>query len=101
MNWEQMLLKLQSDVPAGHVTTYKEVALWAFGKPTGTQAVVAMLKGAVNSDSANSQFTNRVISESGKLANPNGQSAQLFNEGVPMEGGIVNMRRARVVRFSN
>lgn len=100
MNWEEVLSKLKSDVPVGHVTTYKELALWAFDKPTGTQAVVAMLKAAVNASSANTIFTNRVIPESGKLADPNGQISQLLKENVPVRNGIVILKTANVVRFS-
>lgn len=101
MNWEDALIKLKNDVPPGKVTTYKEMSMWAFGKSMGTQAVVAMLKAAVNSDASNSRLTNRVIPETGKLADPNGQIAQLSDEGIPIQSGVVDMTRAYVVRFSS
>ncbi|MAI36177.1 hypothetical protein GTH32_17630 [Alteromonas sp. 345S023] len=99
MNWEDTLIKIQNDVPPGKVTTYKEIALWAFGNPMGTQAVTAMLKAAVSAEPTNALLTNRVIPESGKLADPNGQVSQLLDEGVPMHNGVVDMKRASIVRF--
>lgn len=100
MDWREVLLKLKSVVPAGTVTTYKELSLWAFDKPTGTQAIVAMLKAAVNANIENAIFTNRVIPETGKLADPNGQISQLEQEDVPIKNGTVNLKTAKVIRFA-
>lgn len=101
MNYEDVLTKLSAEVPAGKVTTYKELSLWAYGHPTGTQAIVSMLKAAVNENPENAIITNRVIPESGRLADPNGQLAQLSKEGISVVDGVVSMQDAKVVRFNN
>ncbi len=101
MNHADILTKLSAEVPAGKVTTYKELSLWAFKHPTGTQAIVSMLKAAVTESSENAILTNRVVPESGRLADPNGQITQLSKEGIPIFDGVVSMQGAKVVRFSN
>lgn len=101
MNYADILNKLSVEVPSGKVTTYKELSMWAYEHPKGTQAIVSMLKAAVNDDSVNAILTNRVVPESGRLADPNGQITQLSNEGVPIVKGVVTMQHAKVVRFSN
>ena len=101
MNYADILTKLNAEVPAGKVTTYKELSLWAYEHPNGTQAVVSMLNAAVNESSENALLTNRVVPESGRLADPNGQITQLSKDGVPVVGGVVSMQDAKVVRFSN
>lgn len=99
MNWESLLEKLKASVNHGEVTTYRALALWAFGNPQGTQAVVAMLNAAVANNFHNSLFTNRVIPESGVLADVNGQSSQLMNEGITIKKGKVVMSQIKIVRF--
>jgi len=101
MNYADVLTKLSAEVPAGKVTTYKELSLWAYQHPTGTQAIVSMLKAAVSENSVNAILTNRVVPESGCLADPNGQVTQLSKEGVPVVDGVGSMLDAKVVRFSN
>ena len=100
MEWESLLTKLKSEVETGEVTTYKELSLWAFEKPFGTQAVVAMLKAAVNADSSNAIYTNRVVPESGKIADVNGQGNQLKNEGIVLNAGKIDFYKTKVVRFN-
>jgi alkylated DNA nucleotide flippase Atl1 len=100
MNWQELLTELKNSVPKGKVTSYKELSLWAFGKPSASQAISAMLKAAVNSEPSNALYTNRVISDSGAMADPNGQIAQLTQEGIPVENNVVVMAETDVVRFA-
>jgi len=101
MDWRELLNKIKTEVPEGRIITYKELALWAFGKPTGTQAIVAMLKAAVNDNSKNAIYTNRVVPESGNLSDPNGQISQLITEGVPVSNKKIEPTSDIVIRFTN
>jgi len=101
MNWRELLNKVKTEVPEGRIITYKELALWAFGKPTGTQAIVAMLKAAVNDNSNNAIYTNRVVPESGNLSDPNGQISQLIAEGVSINNKKIESVSGRVIRLAN
>lgn len=99
MKWESLFTTLKTNVGAGEVTTYKELSNWLYRHPNGTQAVVAMLKAAVNSDESNALVTNRVVPVSGKLANVNGQTEQLVAEGIAIKDGKINWSTTAIVKF--
>jgi alkylated DNA nucleotide flippase Atl1 len=71
-------------VPAGSVTTYAQVSLWAYGKPNRNQPVRSLLRGAVNH--GHQPLTNRVVRTDGRLVDlpegPDQQRRQLLAEGI-------------------
>ena len=44
---------------------------------------------------------NRVVPESGKIADVNGQKNQLISEGIDLLSGTIDMKKSTVVRFGN
>jgi alkylated DNA nucleotide flippase Atl1 len=85
MNWKELVHVLGRQVPAGSVTTYAEISMWGYGKPSFNQPVRSLLHGAANH--GHQRLTNLVVGTDGKLADlPDGsdqQRRQLLAEGVP------------------
>jgi alkylated DNA nucleotide flippase Atl1 len=100
MNWEQLLSILIQFTPAGTITTYRDLALYIYKKPTATQAVASMLKAAVKADDHHAIYTNRVINASGKVADVNGQMQQLLSELIPFKDQTVDLAKARVAKLT-
>src|SRR5687767_7418178 len=85
MTWKDLVYVLLRSVPAGKITTYGQVSLWAYGVSNRNQPVRSLLTGARNH--GHQTLTNRVVRTNGQLADlPDGsdqQKAQLLREGVP------------------
>ena len=88
--WQDLVNLLSRKVPAGKITTYAEVSMWAYGRPDRNNPVNAMLRGAANH--GYKSLTNRVIKSNGELATlPGGnatQRQQLNEEGVMGQNDI-------------
>ena len=84
MNWQDLVITLARQVPAGAVTTYAEVSAWGYGKRNLNQPVRSLLRGAINNGFG--ILTNRVVGSDGELAElPEGteqQKKQLQAEGI-------------------
>ena len=100
MNWEELLVILQNDVPAGQVTTYGNLSQRAFDHRNGAQAIVAMLTSAVSANYENRVWTNRVVKANGKIPGVNGQLSQLQRENIPIQNGCVDFNRCPSVNFA-
>ncbi|HDM8070308.1 TPA: MGMT family protein [Vibrio harveyi] len=83
-NWQEILHLLQQSVPEGTITTYGDLSLKFYGHKVGGQAIGTMLGTAVERDSRNVRFTNRVIRNDG----------QLIKEGIPLKDGRVDLSKA-------
>ncbi|MDA3832864.1 MAG: hypothetical protein PF495_05660 [Spirochaetales bacterium] len=101
MNWEELLAFLQNQVPAGTVTTYGNLSRVFFGGSNAAPAITAMLNGAVNNNSDNCIWTNRVVSSRGQINVP-GQLEQLQREGIAIGGnGQVDFTLSRPKTFDD
>ena len=103
MDWKQLVTTLGHRVPAGSVTTYAEISLWAYGVGNRNQPVRSLLRGAVNHD--HQRLTNRVVRSDGRLAGlPEGsdqQRRQLLDESVPFTSDVrVDFNRISPVKLS-
>lgn len=93
-NWQEILHLLQLSVPEGTITTYGDLSLKFYGHKVGGQAIGTMLGTAVERDSRNVRFTNRVIRNDGQLIKHNEQASQLIKEGIPLKDGRVDLSKA-------
>lgn len=66
---------------AGSLTSYKALSRHFYGHDHATQAVVAMLRGAVSADEQHTLWMNRVVGADSRVVDANGQPKQLKEEG--------------------
>ncbi|NOJ26327.1 MGMT family protein [Vibrio coralliilyticus] len=100
LTWKDVLGELQHSVPSGTITTYGDLSQKFYGHSRGAQSIGKRLDEIVSEEPKNVVFTNRVVKSKGVLIEFNGQQLQLKNEGVPIEDGRVNLKKARHAKLS-
>lgn len=96
LTWEDLIAELKRSLPAGKVTSYRNLSIWAYGNPYGTRSIVALLRNAVEEHHADALWANRVVTRDGQVHDLL-QLKQLREEGVPTIDKRVDMGRAEVV----
>lgn len=94
----RLLKLLRENLPAGRVTTFRNLSIWAFGHPHSAQTLAARLRTAVEAHYADAPFANRVVTRDGRV-HMHEQLIQLGLEGVPLDGDRVDMAQAEVVSW--